>query len=170
MQQSFFVRVAEGQCKPSKISGANLPNRSLIYCVALVVSGCGARRCDARFSAPPSRISQTTVAGGAAPLFGSVSNRRTLQPLNGASVTLLDSARREVTGALTRDSGYFEIAAAKPGRYIVLIRSIGYERTTTEVTIHAARSTRLIAEIGASPLMMSPNICDCIREKRDICI
>ena len=135
-----------------------------------MVSGCGARRCEARFSAPPSRISVTTLARGAAPLFGAVSNRTTLQPLNGASVTLLDSARRELSGALTRDSGYFEIAVAKPGRYIVLIRSIGYERTTTEVTIHAARSTRLIAEIGASPLMMSPSICDCIREKRDICI
>jgi hypothetical protein len=67
-----------------------------------------------------------------APLRGQVVQGRVLtlpgeSPVAGALVTLVDTASREVARAASSQSGGFTLRARGPGKYVVVVRQIGYQ-------------------------------------------
>jgi hypothetical protein len=68
----------------------------------------------------------------AAPLPGQVVHGRVRgipgeSPVAGALVTLVDTASREVARAASTQSGGFTLGAPGPGKYVVVVRQIGYQ-------------------------------------------
>jgi hypothetical protein len=67
-----------------------------------------------------------------APLMGQMVQGRVLSmpgesPVAGALVTLVDTARREVARAASTQSGGFALSVPGPGKYVIVVRQIGYQ-------------------------------------------
>lgn len=80
-------------------------------------------------------------------LRGTITDRRTGEPLVGASVLLLGTD----TGAATDFDGRFRIAAIPAGIYTVRVQSVGYEAVNlTDIVIRSQRETELNATLTPS--------------------
>jgi hypothetical protein len=77
-------------------------------------------------------------AAGVAAIEGAVTDTA-LVPLAGATVSILGSTVRVVTG----ESGRFRIAALPPGSYIVLVHRLGYEPLSERVQLSGVDTQRV---------------------------
>jgi hypothetical protein len=97
------------------------------------------------------------LMGLAAPLAAQTLQGRLLQvpqdtPIPGALVALVDSCGAEVGRAASSASGGFTLSAARPGRYHVSVRQIGWKTwASTAFDLGAGRTAALTFRIDAEP-------------------
>lgn len=94
-------------------------------------------------AAPPDLQGQTTVAGTVAELGSS-------QPIPYAVVDVLGSDQSALTNAM----GQFTLGGLTPGTHTLEVSALGYQTTTSEVTVSAGAETRVVVVLRAEPLQV----------------
>jgi Carboxypeptidase regulatory-like domain len=93
----------------------------------------------------PAQTPTTRPRSAAGTIDGVVSDT-SLAPLADATITIVGTDIRVVTGA----NGRFRLVAVPPGEYMVLARHIGYEPVTTKITVADLDTLRISLTLEAA--------------------
>jgi Carboxypeptidase regulatory-like domain len=98
---------------------------------------------------PLAAAATLAAATSAAPqaVAGTVIGRDDERPVPGAWVFLHDRALTPLDSARTDDQGRFEVAAAAPGDYVLIVRLEGFLTVSATLTLEAGRTTRRRVEM-----------------------
>ena len=89
---------------------------------------------------------------------GVVIDATTRAPVAEATVTVLDTAARELGRARTDSAGRFTINVTVPAPYIVVVRRLGFHAYTTDDIVLGARDTTLSVVLTPSPLPLPASV------------
>jgi len=95
---------------------------------------------------------QTTGARVATGSIDGVVSDTSLAPLADATITIVGTDIRVVTGA----NGRFRLVAVPAGQYMLLVRHIGFEATTSKITVADADTLRVSFALEAAVASLDP--------------